>query len=94
MRKDKVVELVIIDEFPGKSNHPMHLHGYKFKVLALEKADGITEEKFKQLDLQGNIKRNLVDPPEKDTIMIPNGGYAVVRIFSSNPGGGVLSHFF
>lgn len=84
-----MVELVIIDEFPGKSNHPMHLHGYKFQVLALEKLNGITEAQFKKLDSQGKIKRNLNDPPQKDTIMIPNGGYAIIRIFSSNPGGKV-----
>ena len=35
----------------------------------------------------GNIPGlNLKDPPRKDTIIIPTGGYAVLRIRSNNPG--------
>lgn len=34
-----------------------------------------------------NIGQFDVDrPPLKDTVMIPNGGYAVVRIYTDNPG--------
>ncbi|CAH1797573.1 unnamed protein product [Owenia fusiformis] len=29
---------------------------------------------------------NLVNPPRKDTIIVPTGGYAVVRIKANNPG--------
>ncbi|XP_065666462.1 uncharacterized protein LOC136087501 [Hydra vulgaris] len=35
----------------------------------------------------GNIPGlNLIDPPRKDTIIIPTGGYAVLRFKSDNPG--------
>ncbi|XP_048741747.1 uncharacterized protein LOC125655476 isoform X2 [Ostrea edulis] len=35
----------------------------------------------------GNIPGlNLVDPPQKDTIIVPSGGYVVVRIRADNPG--------
>ncbi|XP_062597128.1 uncharacterized protein LOC134258593 isoform X2 [Saccostrea cucullata] len=35
----------------------------------------------------GNILGlNLVDPPRKDTVIVPSGGYAVVRIKAGNPG--------
>ena len=29
---------------------------------------------------------NLIDPPRKDTIIVPTGGYVVVRIVANNPG--------
>jgi FtsP/CotA-like multicopper oxidase with cupredoxin domain len=33
-----VVEFVIVDEgFTFQSNHPMHLHGHQFAVLAVQK---------------------------------------------------------
>jgi hypothetical protein len=37
--------------------------------------------------LNGNIPGlNLVDPPYKDTVIVPSGGYVVVRIKADNPG--------
>jgi hypothetical protein len=35
----------------------------------------------------GNIPHaNLIDPPLRDTLTIPKGGYAVIRFSSNNPG--------
>jgi FtsP/CotA-like multicopper oxidase with cupredoxin domain len=35
---NELVELVIVDEgFTYQSNHPMHLHGYEFAVIGIEK---------------------------------------------------------
>lgn len=84
-----VVELVIVDKGVGSSitSHPMHLHGYTYRVLALHKVGrNVTEEEVRRLDQDGLIERNLNDPPEKDTVAIPTGGYAIVRFVSSNPG--------
>ena len=39
-----------------------------------------------KLDAQGGIKRNLNNPIEKDNIMMPVGGWAVVRFNATNPG--------
>ena len=39
-----------------------------------------------KLDAQGGIKRNLNNPIEKDNIMMPVGGWAVVRFKATNPG--------
>ncbi|XP_046357742.2 laccase-2-like [Haliotis rufescens] len=37
--------------------------------------------------LNGNIPdANLQHPPEKDTVVVPNGGYVVVRLRADNPG--------
>ena len=38
------------------------------------------------LDDSGGIKRNLNNPIEKDNIMMPVGGWAVVRFNATNPG--------
>ncbi|CAG9772969.1 unnamed protein product [Ceutorhynchus assimilis] len=83
-----VVELIIIDEgFTYDANHPLHLHGYAFRVVAMEKVgDNVTVAQVKQRDRKGQIKRNLFDPPVKDTVNVPDGGYTVVRFHATNPG--------
>ena len=41
----------------------------------------------------GNVPGlNLIDPPLKDTLIIPWGGYAVVRFVADNPG--TVSFFY
>lgn len=40
----------------------------------------------KQLDRYNLLKRNLVRPPVKDTVTIPDGGYTIVRFEAYNPG--------
>ena len=46
----------------------------------------ITVEEVKQRDRDGLIKRNLMDPPIKDTVTVPDGGYTVLRFKADNPG--------
>ncbi|XP_071494651.1 uncharacterized protein [Diadema antillarum] len=85
-RQDQVVELVFINTGRAVA-HPMHLHGYYFTVLGMQSFSvPITAEEFKALDEEGNISRNLNNPPRKDTLMVPPAGYAVVRLRASNPG--------
>jgi len=38
------------------------------------------------MDEQGKLKRNLINPPLKDTVQIPSGGYTIFRFFADNPG--------
>ncbi|EFJ35961.1 hypothetical protein SELMODRAFT_404333 [Selaginella moellendorffii] len=59
-------------------NHPIHLHGFDFYVLATGR---------------GNFNRtrdspafNLVDPPLRNTISVPAAGWAVIRFVADNPG--------
>ncbi|XP_038051054.1 laccase-2-like [Patiria miniata] len=84
----KVVELVLIDKglvFDGA--HPMHLHGYRFQVLAMDNlGDATSVEEVKRLDEAGNITRRYLNAPLKDTIPVPDGGYVVVRFKADNPG--------
>ena len=41
---------------------------------------------MKRLNEGGRIKKNLINPPQKDTIPVPDGGFAVLRFKANNPG--------
>ncbi|XVE76483.1 hypothetical protein DITRI_Ditri12bG0176800 [Diplodiscus trichospermus] len=62
----------------GAENHPMHIHGYNFHVLAqgFGNYNHVTDAK----------KFNLVDPQLRNTIGVPVGGWAVIRFRADNPG--------
>ncbi|XP_060526823.1 uncharacterized protein LOC132702294 isoform X2 [Cylas formicarius] len=85
---NSVVELVLIDEgFAYDANHPLHLHGYAFRVVAMERMGmNVTVDDVKKRDEAGLIKRNLLDAPLKDTVTVPDGGYTIVRFEANNPG--------
>ncbi len=72
-----VVEFVIVDQGVTiqNTNHPMHLHGHSYAVLAVNKLNtSIRLEDVIEMDKKGMIKRNLDRPPIKDTITVPAGG--------------------
>jgi FtsP/CotA-like multicopper oxidase with cupredoxin domain len=73
---DDVVELVIIDEgHAWDANHPMHLHGHGFRVIAMDKLNTSTwTDVVEKMDRQGEINRNLHKAPIKDTVTVPDGG--------------------
>ncbi|XP_046614059.1 laccase-1-like [Neodiprion virginianus] len=83
-----VVELVLIDKgFTYDANHPFHLHGHDFRVVAMERVGkNVTVDEVKRLDAAGLIKRKLSQAPIKDTVTVPDGGYTVVRFHANNPG--------
>ncbi|CAL7936374.1 unnamed protein product [Xylocopa violacea] len=90
-----VVEVALIDEFDVPMlRHPFHLHGYAFHVVGMGQPLGpmgkgarkLTAEYFKYLDERNQLKRNLISPPGKDTIPIPNNGYTIFRFRADNPG--------
>lgn len=76
--------------FPGfayDANHPFHLHGYQFRVIAMERIGrNVTVEIVKELDKKGLIRRNLDRAPLKDTVTVPDGGYTIIRFHANNPG--------
>ena len=47
------------------------------------------KSQVKAMNEAGLIKRNLVDPPMKDTVHIPDGGFTLIR-FRAKPGAWVL----
>ncbi|XP_010257021.1 PREDICTED: laccase-12-like [Nelumbo nucifera] len=59
-------------------NHPIHIHGYDFYIVA---------EGFGNFNPQTDTaKFNLVDPPMRNTVAVPVNGWAVIRFVADNPG--------
>ncbi|KAL3518168.1 hypothetical protein ACH5RR_020757 [Cinchona calisaya] len=59
-------------------DHPIHLHGYHFFVVG---------QGFGNFNPGTDPTRfNLVDPPVRNTIDVPVGGWAVIRFVADNPG--------
>ncbi|XP_072034762.1 uncharacterized protein [Amphiura filiformis] len=84
----QVVELVLVDEGQDfDMAHPMHLHGYYFQVVAQGKLGASTTvEEIMNLDQAGNITRKFEKAPSKDTVIVQDGGYTIVRFVADNPG--------
>nr|XP_029153717.1 laccase-7 isoform X2 [Arachis hypogaea] len=59
-------------------NHPMHIHGYSFYVLA--QGFGDFNPRLDQ------AKYNLINPQIRNTIAVSAGGWAVIRFQANNPG--------
>jgi laccase len=60
-------------------SNPMHLHGHDVFVLA----QGIGD-----YDAARDVVRyNLVDPPLKNTVVVPRLGWVAIRFVADNPGG-------
>ncbi|CAL4994644.1 unnamed protein product [Urochloa decumbens] len=69
-----------------KNAHPMHLHGYDMFVVAQGLGNYDPEKDV--------VRYNLVNPPLKNTVAVPNLGWAAVRFVADNPGVWFLhSHF-
>ncbi|XP_057509957.1 laccase-12-like [Actinidia eriantha] len=59
-------------------NHPIHLHGYDFYIVA---------EGFGNFNPKADSKKfNLIDPPMRNTASVPVGGWTVIRFVADNPG--------
>lgn len=72
---------------PGKPDrsffpvaHPMHLHGHDFALLA-QGTD------FNDLsDPKNKVKLKFDNPPRRDVVLLPTGGYVVIAFKADNPG--------
>ncbi|GAA0156166.1 oxidase [Lithospermum erythrorhizon] len=59
-------------------NHPIHLHGYDFHILA----QGVGN-----YDPQRDVTNyNLKNPQIRNTVAVPIGGWAAIRFRANNPG--------
>ncbi|GFN91551.1 multicopper oxidase [Plakobranchus ocellatus] len=83
-----LVELIVVDEgVTFNANHPMHLHGFKFRTVALDKLNVSTSvAEVKAMDERGEITRLTSRAPFKDTVTVPDGGYTIMRFRADNPG--------
>ncbi|KAH0696435.1 hypothetical protein KY290_013797 [Solanum tuberosum] len=76
---NSTVELVIQDtNLLTVESHPFHLHGYNFFVVGT----GIGNFDPKK----DPAKYNLIDPPERNTVGVPTGGWTAIRFRADNPG--------
>ncbi|KAI3780210.1 hypothetical protein L2E82_10181 [Cichorium intybus] len=73
------LEIVLQDtSFLNLENHPIHIHGHNFFIVGTG---------FGNYDAEKDTASyNLVDPPERNTLGVPIGGWAAVRINADNPG--------
>ncbi|KAK6511771.1 hypothetical protein TWF481_000676 [Arthrobotrys musiformis] len=84
--KDKWVYFVINANFtpnrperhPIPLDHPIHLHGHDFVVLAQIPHD--------QYNKNAPIKYDLDNPMRRDTAVLPGGGFLVIAFETKNPG--------
>ncbi|XP_057951034.1 laccase-1 [Malania oleifera] len=73
------LEIVLQDtNFLNPENHPIHVHGHNFFVV------GSGVGNFDAGRDPGGY--NLVDPPERNTVAVPSGGWAAIRLKADNPG--------
>ncbi|KAG0002957.1 hypothetical protein BGZ65_002166 [Modicella reniformis] len=73
-RRDAIVQIILDNSLGGE--HPFHLHGHTFQVIAQGK--GIYEE--------GKTPINTINPLRRDTATVPNRGFTVIRFKADNPG--------
>ncbi|KAL1564060.1 sphingosine N-acyltransferase lac1 [Salvia divinorum] len=73
------LEIVLQDtNFLNPENHPIHVHGHNFFVVG---------RGFGNFDAERDpLGYNLVDPPERNTVAVPVGGWAAIRLVMDNPG--------
>ncbi|CAI9113649.1 OLC1v1014288C1 [Oldenlandia corymbosa var. corymbosa] len=73
------LEIVLQDtNFLNPENHPIHIHGHNFFIVG---------RGFGNYDAEKDpLGYNLVDPPERNTVAVPVGGWAALRINADNPG--------
>ena len=64
----------------------MHLQLNSSHLHKTNAANSISKEYVRKLNEEGKIKRNLINPPQKDTIAVPDAGFAIMRFKADNPG--------
>ncbi|KAI5330523.1 hypothetical protein L3X38_029921 [Prunus dulcis] len=64
--------------FLNVENHPIHVHGHNFFIVG---------RGFGNFNVAKDpAKYNLIDPPERNTVAVPTGGWAAIRFKADNPG--------
>ncbi|KDR15437.1 Laccase [Zootermopsis nevadensis] len=81
-----VVQFLLIDNGTGSINHPFHMHGYSFNVIAMGRFKRGEDDTSIIRDLRRGALKHSNFPVYKDTIAVPSMGYTVIRILADNPG--------
>lgn len=80
--------------------HPIHLHGHDFALLAQSKDpwddDNTTETKYPRRGAKheltpdklncNNTFFNCDNPPRRDSVLLPAGGFIIIAFKADNPG--------
>ena len=83
---NSTIELVLQDtNLLTVESHPFHLHGYNFFVVGT----GIGNFDPKK----DPAKFNLINPPERNTVGVPTGGWTAIRFRADNPGNPMLKYY-
>ncbi|GAB4833912.1 hypothetical protein Ancab_032159 [Ancistrocladus abbreviatus] len=79
LRYNSTIEIVFQDtSLVGLDNHPMHIHGFNFHVLA---------QGFGNYNASVDRKKfNFRNPQARNTVGVPVGGWVVIRFTANNPG--------
>ncbi|KAG8247179.1 iron assimilation by reduction and transport [Homalodisca vitripennis] len=78
------MEIILIDIGENFDvNHPIHLHGYAFYVIGMDRLGESVDE---ELNREGRVVRNLENPSLKYSVTVPDGGYTIIRFHANNPG--------
>ncbi|XP_077227095.1 laccase 1 [Tasmannia lanceolata] len=73
------LEFVLQDtSFINVENHPIHFHGHNFFIVGSGFGNFNAD--------RDTASFNLVDPPERNTVAVPSGGWAAIRFKADNPG--------
>lgn len=93
IKRGAIVEVVVYDAEPAPMlAHPFHLHGFAYQLLKIGRyTDG---RNISRSDIELVIRENQMmlaqgqyrQPPGKDTISVPQGGYVIFRFKADNPG--------
>ncbi|XVE76181.1 hypothetical protein DITRI_Ditri12bG0152300 [Diplodiscus trichospermus] len=76
---NSTIELILQDtNLLAVDSHPFHLHGFNFFIV------GSGVGNFDPS--KDTATFNLVDPPERNTVEVPTGGWAATRFRADNPG--------
>ncbi|KAK7500484.1 hypothetical protein BaRGS_00008391, partial [Batillaria attramentaria] len=89
VKLNQIVELVVFHagRILDEAGHNVHLHGHKFRLLGLDKVGkSLSRSNLEQMDARGELRRNYIKPPVRDTVNVPDGGYAIIRFTATNPG--------
>ena len=68
-------------------DHPMHLHGHDFRVVAMQTVgSNISVDNVRRANEAGMIHKRFEGAPVKDNIGVPARGFTIIRFMATNPG--------
>lgn len=96
IQRGAIVDVMIYDEKPfPELNHPFHLHGYSFCVMYVGQfvnapnKEAITNKDVEK-EMDSHMARlrngNYTKCSPKDTVIVPNTGFVILRFKADNPG--------